>query len=139
MDPGDPVDRRRLVGWPAALGGAHPTPFQRWLEPVLLPIGGHAFHFHEASHALEWTLMAISVGIALFGMFLAYRLYVTRARRCPTSSSSASVRASLLENKYWVDELYNATVIARHARVQPSAVVVRHAGSSTASSTASAT
>ncbi len=27
------------VGWPAALGGSHPTPFQRWLEPVLLSIG----------------------------------------------------------------------------------------------------
>ena len=100
-----------LVGWPAALGGAHPTSFQRWLEPVLLPIGGHAFHFHEASHALEWTLMAISVGIALFGVFLAYRLYVRRAPVPDVLEQRLGPVHALLANKYWVDELYNATVI----------------------------
>jgi len=100
-----------LVGWPAALGGAHPTPFQRWLEPVLLPIGGHAFHFHEASHELEWTLMAISVAIALFGVFLAHRLYVRRAPVPDVLEQRLGPVHTLLANKYWVDELYRATVI----------------------------
>jgi len=27
------------IGWPAALGGGFPTPFQRWLAPVMLPLG----------------------------------------------------------------------------------------------------
>jgi NADH-quinone oxidoreductase subunit L len=100
-----------FIGWPAALGGSHPTAFQRWLEPVLLPIGGHAFHFHEASHGLEWTLMAISVGIALFGVFLAYRLYVRRAPVPDVLEQRLGPVHVLLANKYWVDELYNATVI----------------------------
>ncbi|HEY0141424.1 MAG TPA: NADH-quinone oxidoreductase subunit L [Thermoanaerobaculia bacterium] len=101
------------VGIPAALGGAHPTWFQQWLEPVLLPIAGHPFHFHEASHALEWTLMAVSVAIASLGIFLAWRFY----KRDETWAAPARIanRFSfvhrLLENKYYVDELYRATVI----------------------------
>jgi NADH-quinone oxidoreductase subunit L len=100
-----------LVGWPAALGGSHPTAFQRWLEPILLPLAGHPFHFHEASQALEWTLMAVSVGIALFGVFLAYRLYVRRAPVPDVLEPRLGVVHTLLANKYWVDELYNTTVI----------------------------
>jgi len=99
------------VGWPAALGGAHPTDFQKWLSPVLLPIGDHAYHFHEASHALEWTLMAISVGIAIFGVFLAYRLYVKRPPVPDVLESRLGFVHKALANKYWVDELYGATVI----------------------------
>ncbi|MGZ5444226.1 MAG: NADH-quinone oxidoreductase subunit L [Thermoanaerobaculia bacterium] len=101
-----------FIGWPAALGGSHPTTFQRWLEPVLLPIGGEAFHFHTASHALEWTLMAISVGIALFGVFLAYRLYVRRPPVPDVLEQRLGPVHTLLANKYWVDELYAKTVIA---------------------------
>src|SRR5207237_10639430 len=63
------------IGWPAALGGSLPTPFQRWLEPVLLPLGGHEFHFHEASIGLEIALMATSVTIAVIGIFIAFRFY----------------------------------------------------------------
>jgi NADH-quinone oxidoreductase subunit L len=100
-----------LVGWPAALFGSHPTPFQRWLEPVLLPIGGHAYHFHEASHALEWALMAVSVGIALFGVFLAYRLYVRRAPVPDVLESRLGIVHRLIANKYYVDELYNGTLL----------------------------
>jgi NADH-quinone oxidoreductase subunit L len=102
-----------FVGLPAALGGAHPTWFQRWLEPVLLPIGGHVYHFHEAELSLEYTLMAVSVAIAAFGIFLAWRFY----KRDPLWSTPKRLAASLwpihrlLENKYFVDELYGATVI----------------------------
>jgi NADH:ubiquinone oxidoreductase subunit 5 (subunit L)/multisubunit Na+/H+ antiporter MnhA subunit len=101
-----------LVGWPAALGGSHPTAFQRWLEPVLLPIGGHSFHFHEAPHQLEWILMAISVGIALLGVFLAHRLYVKRAPVPDVLEPRLGFIHRVLANKYYVDELYNMTAIA---------------------------
>ena len=102
-----------LVGLPAALGGAHPTWFQRWLAPVLLPIEGHAFHFHEASLGLEYALMLVSVAVAAAGIFLAWRFY----KRDPLWASPKRIAARfaplhhLLENKYWVDELYNATAI----------------------------
>lgn len=100
-----------LVGWPAALGGTHPTAFQSWLSPILLPIGDHAYHFHEASHALEWALMAISVAIASLGVFLAYRLYVKRAPVPDVMETKLGFVHRVLANKYWVDELYGATAI----------------------------
>jgi len=101
------------VGWPGALGGPHPTLFQRWLAPVLLPIDGHAFNFHEASHALEWTLMAVSVGVALLGWFFARRFYgldphFATPKRLAQKFAFAH---RVLENKWYVDELYNKTVI----------------------------
>jgi NADH-quinone oxidoreductase subunit L len=101
------------IGWPAALGGSHPSRFQQWLSPVLLPIEGHAFHFHEASHALEWTLMAISVLIAGTGIFLAWRFYGRDAVWATPKRLATKFRPihHLLENKYFVDELYSATVI----------------------------
>jgi NADH-quinone oxidoreductase subunit L len=103
-----------LVGIPGVLPfGSHPTRFQHWLEPVLLPIGGHAFHFHEASHATEYILMAISVLIALTGILLAWRFY-DRDRQWSTPKRFATrfrFVHRLLENKYYVDELYNATAI----------------------------
>ena len=101
-----------LVGWPAALGGSHPTAFQHWLEPVLLPLAGQAFHFHEASHQLEWILMGISVAIAAFGVLLAYRLYVRRAPVPDVLEERLGFVHRVLANKYWVDELYDRTVIA---------------------------
>jgi NADH-quinone oxidoreductase subunit L len=101
------------IGWPAALGGSLPTPFQRWLEPVLLPLGEHRFHFHEASIGLEIALMATSVTIAGLGIFLAFRFY----KRDETFSIPNRLAArfapiyGLLTNKYYVDEFYDATVV----------------------------
>jgi NADH-quinone oxidoreductase subunit L len=103
-----------FIGWPAALGGSHPTAFQRWLEPVLLPLGGEPFEFGLASHATEWLLMLTSVAVALVGILLAWRFY----QRDPEwalprkIAARASLLHKLLINKYWVDELYNATAVA---------------------------
>ena len=102
------------IGLPSALGGAHPTWFQRWLSPVLLPIGGVPYEFHHASYALEYTLMAVSVAVAAFGIFLAFRFY-KRDPQWATPRSLATKFAfvhRLLENKYFVDELYAKTAIA---------------------------
>ncbi|MDQ3280939.1 MAG: NADH-quinone oxidoreductase subunit L [Acidobacteriota bacterium] len=103
-----------LVGLPAALAGAHPTWFQQWLSPVLLPIEGHGYHFHEAGFALEYTLMLVSIAAAALGIFLAYRFYkrdphFATPRRMATRFAPVH---RVLENKYFVDELYGRTVIA---------------------------
>jgi NADH-quinone oxidoreductase subunit L len=103
-----------FVGLPAVLGGAHPTRFQHWLEPVLLPLGGQHFEFGEASHATEWLLMLVSVGIALAGILLAWRFY-QRDPQWALPKKIAAVASwphKLLVNKYYVDEIYNATAVA---------------------------
>jgi NADH-quinone oxidoreductase subunit L len=57
--------------------------------------------------------MLVSVAVAAAGIFLAWRFY----KRDPLWASPKRIAARfapvhrLLENKYWVDELYNATAI----------------------------
>ncbi|HEX7192514.1 MAG TPA: hypothetical protein VF381_13180, partial [Thermoanaerobaculia bacterium] len=103
-----------FVGIPAILGGSHPTRFQHWLEPVLPPLGGQHFEFAESPAALEVTLMLISVAIAVFGIFLARRFYLKDEEWTTPKRLATSFRPlyGLLQNKYYVDELYNATAIA---------------------------
>jgi NADH-quinone oxidoreductase subunit L len=103
-----------FVGVPAILGGSHPTRFQHWLEPVLPPLGAQHFEFAEAPAALEVTLMIISVAIALFGIFLARRLYLKDPEWKTAKRLGSTFRPihAMLQNKYYVDELYNATAIA---------------------------
>src|SRR4029079_2420933 len=67
----------------------------------------------EESHvstATELGLMGFSVLVAVAGSGLAYKFYVTS----PEISESLAVRFAgahrTLSNKYYVDELYNATV-----------------------------
>jgi NADH-quinone oxidoreductase subunit L len=102
------------IGWPAALGGGFPTPFQRWLEPVMLPLGEHKFHFHEASHAQELTLMALSVSIAFVGIILAGLWYWRDVAWSVPKKLAAKFRFiyRVLDQKYYVDEAYNATAVA---------------------------
>jgi NADH-quinone oxidoreductase subunit L len=102
-----------FVGLPKLLMGAHPTWFQSWLEPVLPALGGHPFEFGESPASTEALLMAISVLVGLGGIALAWHFY----KRDPLFAlpKKISTRFSpvhkLLENKYYVDEIYNATVI----------------------------
>ena len=100
-----------FIGLPAALGGPHPTWFQRWLEPVLLPLQGHAFHFHEATLGLEWTLMVISVAIAVLGIFVARSLYLRRPAVPDVVETKLGRLYVVLANKYYVDEIYNAVFV----------------------------
>jgi NADH-quinone oxidoreductase subunit L len=93
--------------------GSHPTFFQHWLSPILLPLGNEPFEFPEASHAQELMLIAASVLVATIGWAIAYALYYkdnafVRATRWATSFSFPH---RVLANKYYVDEFYNATVI----------------------------
>jgi NADH-quinone oxidoreductase subunit L len=71
----------------------------------------HGAAAHGASHTTELLLMVLSVLVALFGIGLAHRLYRTH----PEIPGRIALRARglhrIVENKYYVDELYGATVI----------------------------
>ena len=62
-------------------------------------------------HGLELILAVISVLVALAGFYIAYIFYYEK----PGSAAAFAVRYkaaySLVENKYWVDEFYNAFLI----------------------------
>jgi len=104
----------------STVGGWVGLPFQegghllaRWLRPVFEgPEGGMMAGGHAAVHlsaGAEWILMVLSVSVALLGLTMAYRLY-ERAAGEPLAERMPAVHRALL-NKYWVDELYQATVV----------------------------
>ena len=87
--------------------------FGHFLEPVMATVGDHGEAAHHLSVGLELALMALSVVVAALGIYMAWRTYGGSlglaggqrwADRFPTLHR-------WLENKYYVDELYDATVV----------------------------
>jgi NADH-quinone oxidoreductase subunit L len=79
----------------------------RWLAPVLE--GGPAVP--EMSHATEWTLMAISVAVAAFGIAMAFQAYLSRPEIATGLRQRFAGLHDTLENKYYVDEFYWAAFV----------------------------
>jgi NADH-quinone oxidoreductase subunit L len=66
----------------------------------------------EGSRALELGLMGFSVLIAAIGIGLAWKFYVTSPEISERLAARFAGAHSVLSHKYYVDELYNSTVIA---------------------------
>ena len=83
--------------------------FERWLAPVFAggaETAAAAGEHHSA--AAEWGLMALSVGLAAGGIWLARRMYHHRPEIADGMERRLKPLHTLLLNKYYVDELYNA-------------------------------
>ena len=97
------------IGIPAVLGGSNHL--EHWLEPVFEPahlaLAAQAADAAEHSHALEYMLMALSVGIAGAGVAAAYYFFLKNRAASERLATSFSGVHRLLENKYYVDEVYN--------------------------------
>jgi len=84
---------------PGVLGGSQ---FAHWLEPV---IHGHAEE--HGSHALEWGLMAVSISVAAFGVFVAFLMYRRESLSPETFSNLAGGSFyQLFDRKWYFDEIY---------------------------------
>jgi len=91
------------VGIPAILGGgAH---FTEFMKPVLGHPEGHG------SHAEEMIVMGISIAAGLFGIGLAYFMYLKRSDIPGKLAVQFSGAYKVLFNKYYVDELYSFILI----------------------------
>ena len=93
------------VGLPHVLGGG--DWFARFLEP--------SFHVeaHEAAReaGLELTLMAVSSGVAIAGIGIAMYFFLRNRPAADIVASRFAGLHRLLQNKYYVDEAYDATVV----------------------------
>ena len=102
-----------FIGVPAALGGGNRI--EHFLEPSFVAEAAHAEEGgHEEphlSHAAELGLMGLSVLIALGGIALAHRLYVRRPDESERLAADFAGAHRVLTNKYYVDELYDATAV----------------------------
>ncbi len=107
------------LGIPAALGGSNY--FEKWLEPIFE--GGHKAaeaateaigHGAMAHHdPMEFILMGASVAVALFGIAIAYYLYMVRPEKPAKIAEGNPNLYRLVYNKYFVDELYEWLIIRR--------------------------
>ncbi len=98
-----------IFNWPHALGGG--ASFEHWLHPMWMEVNTtHEAHGH-ASHAMEYVLMGLSVGLAVGAMASVAFLYYKYREKTAVIAERLGVlyRASL--NKYWVDEIYETLVI----------------------------
>ncbi len=84
---------------------------EHWLSPVFAnPVAETAATEHSSA-AAEWGLMALSVAIALGGIWLARRLYHHKPEAADALERRFRPVHTLLYNKYYVDELYNALFV----------------------------
>ncbi|MCJ7457588.1 MAG: NADH-quinone oxidoreductase subunit L [candidate division Zixibacteria bacterium] len=93
------------IGIPKSLGGGNN--FESFLSPVFGEKG--EMILHPAS--TEYLLMALSVVVALLGIFFAYRFYVKSPDLPKSLAQRFSFPYKLLLNKYYVDELYFKVVV----------------------------
>jgi NADH-quinone oxidoreductase subunit L len=122
-----------FFGIPAALGGGNAI--EHFLEPSFVASGAAGEHAaapaaepaaaaaaeqgapaeeHAGEHnvGVELGLMAFSVILAIIGILAAWRFYVTSPDISERLANRFAGAHRTLSNKYYVDELYNATVIS---------------------------
>lgn len=91
------------VGIPHLLGGgAH---FTEFMKPVLGHPEGHG------TSADEWMVVVVSIAAGLFGIGLAYFMYMVRKDLPAKLAAQFSGAYKVLFNKYYVDELYSFILI----------------------------
>jgi NADH-quinone oxidoreductase subunit L len=94
-----------FVGVPAVLTG------ENHIEHFLAPAGEAAAEEVHHSAATEYILMGASTAAALAGLFLAYLFYVAKPELPERLASKAHAMYSIMLNKYYVDELYDAVIV----------------------------
>ena len=98
-----------FIGIPESLGGGNRL--EQFLEPVFERANTKMLLSYHDVTALEYVLMAASVGIALTGIFYARKVYLEKNQIAERASARFSGIYKLLLNKYFVDEVYQATIV----------------------------
>ena len=88
-----------LIGIPEILGGHHEL--HHYLSPILI-----SEKAHHIEHSTEYMLMAISVAIAALAVIFA----IVRFSKKPELKDATGI-AKAMENKWYVDELYDAAIV----------------------------
>jgi NADH-quinone oxidoreductase subunit L len=100
-----------FLGLPAAIaeGGNVLGRFLAPIFPVLPAVEGEA---GAMSHLTEWLLMAVSIGVAASGIFLAWTWYARQEGRTPARIAETFPGTyALVRDKFRVDELYDAVFV----------------------------
>jgi NADH-quinone oxidoreductase subunit L len=99
-------------GWvaaPALWGGT--DYFANFLNPIFGTGAGAEVLSEAAAHSLELTLAVVAVVSALLGLAIAYWFYLRRPEKADALAKPMKGVYTILLNKYYVDELYAATIV----------------------------
>ena len=100
------------VGVPHALGGQNQI--AEWLAPSFAVSGAVVESLHvvgEEEAALEFTLMGVSIAIALAGIAIAVLVWLRRPEIAASMAKRYPALHRLLLNKYYVDEAYDLAIV----------------------------
>jgi NADH-quinone oxidoreductase subunit L len=98
-----------FVGIPQSLLGGNSI--EQWLEPVFTPANSKLM---IAEHGIAWSeyvLMALSLGIALAGIYAARLVYLKRIEIVTSLVERYKKLYNIVLNKYYVDEFYDMAVV----------------------------
>jgi NADH-quinone oxidoreductase subunit L len=105
-------------------GHPHESPISMWgplaVLAVLSTVGGYIFNvpkilegmFPLAEEPDNPMLLAVSIGVGILGIAFAYYMYVVNKQLPERIAASFSGLYNLIYNKYFVDEIYDATVVS---------------------------
>jgi NADH-quinone oxidoreductase subunit L len=103
-----------LFGFSTHLLGQHSGAFsepilERWLHPALQ----HAeVSFTDPGLSFEYALMFLSVGLAIASYGVAKSRYGANRARDWAAQEATAPLFEAIQNKYWVDEIYQGSIIA---------------------------
>ena len=86
--------------------------FHRFLEPVFRHSFGAVPVAELRAEEHDHTLMYVSAALAIFGIAVAYVLYVRRRRWADALAMSFPDVHELVAQKYYIDELYDSAVVS---------------------------
>ncbi len=95
---------------PHALGGGESLMhFMAPLFELSKQVNPGLFEGH-LEHSTEYILMGVSVGAAVLSILFAYNLFISK-NTVPAADKDVTGFAKVLQNKYYVDELYEAVFV----------------------------
>jgi len=82
--------------------------FHDFLNPVIAHVAKPEVHY---AMSFEITMMVVSMAVGLLGILLAYKMYVKQPELPGVVTAKIPALYDLVYNKYYVDEVYDATVV----------------------------
>lgn len=109
-----------FVGVPELFSGTGGNQIKNWLDPVFKPANSLLAKHSAHSHFEEILLMAISVAAAAGAIYFARFVYLRRRDIADSVSVRFAGFYKTLFNKYYVDEVYDKTIISPVVKVSDS-------------------
>jgi len=100
-----------VLGILSLVGGWEHTAFGNFLDPVFGTANAATEAATAASHGLELTLAAVSLVVVAIGFLFAWFFYYKKPGTAAALALKAKPLYSLLDHKYWVDEIYGALIV----------------------------